>query len=178
MALMAGCSALRTQDLTVVMIEGPWSVDPASFADAGSLALTFSNGGSEVHQPLLALTEGTVTDLESHLAGYGDANLVDELAGDDALRGYGVALLYGTRGHFHEGGPDVIELPPDARVAISEDTTTYLFTSSIAPGEDHDVSLSIGNFLDGGGGAKTFAVVCMSPDHTGRGEWAVFGIDG
>lgn len=175
-ALLVGCSVLRTQDVAVVMTEGAWLVDPVSFSDARGLDITFINEGAESHRPLVAATEGTIADLEAHLVEFGDANLVDELAGDDAIRGYGAALIYGNRGHFHPGGPDVIELPPDARVQVTEEATSYLFTSSVAPGTEHGASLSISNFGKGGE-PSTFAVVCMDPAHAGRGEYAVFGIE-
>jgi hypothetical protein len=173
--VLAGCAAVRSQDVSVAMTEGSWSVDPVEFADAGTLNVTFNNVGTETHQPIIASTATTLEDLASHVMARGDANLVDELAGAD-VSGIGAALRYGESGHFHPGGDDAIVPPPHARVDISEDdeTTHYLFSSPVNPGTQDTASLSISNFK--GDDANTFVVVCMNPDHANRGEYAVFGI--
>jgi len=178
--LLVGCAALQSQEITVEMAEGPWIAAPATFDEVGTMEITFSNRGSDLHLPLVASTLQPAKELESHMAEFGTVNLINELAQDeDTELGIGAALAYGNSGHFHPGGDDEIDLPVDARVDISSDgeTTHYLFApASVAPGAQLSVSVSTGKDLKGTAGATSWVVVCMNEDHADNGEYAVFAI--
>jgi hypothetical protein len=178
--VLVGCAALKTQEITVEMTEGPWVVDPVTFDEVGTMDITLSNSGSETHLPLVASTLQTAEALENHMSEFGTANLVDELAQDEnTVRGIGAALAYGNHGHFHPGGDDEVSLPDDARVDVSpeEETTHYLFApAAVAPGAELSISVSTGKDLMGTETATSWVVVCMNEDHFDNGEYAVFAI--
>ncbi|MFQ5948432.1 MAG: hypothetical protein ACE5KX_06195 [Acidimicrobiia bacterium] len=182
-ALLAGCAPGGSQEVTVFMSEGAWSVDPAVFGDVARLNFTFSNEGSEAHQPIAASAMVTIEEFEAYVEERGTANLVAELvaAGGAVGPGLGAALIYpdvesGSVGHFHPGDEDEPELPADAVVQIRDEgeTISYLFTESIAPGAEGSGSALRGKVTFGAG--TTFVVLCIDPDHAGRGEYVVFGI--
>jgi hypothetical protein len=178
--VLVGCAALQSQEIEVEMAEWPWTVDPVTFDEVGSLEITFSNGGSDTHWPLVASTLQTAEALENHLQEFGTANLIDELAQDENTeRGIGAALAYGNSGHFHPGGDDEVDLPDDARVDFNpeEDTIHYLFTpTSVSPGTQISVTVSTGKDLKGTESATSWVVICMNEDHFDNGEYAVFAI--
>ncbi|MFQ5968451.1 MAG: hypothetical protein ACE5MI_12715 [Acidimicrobiia bacterium] len=155
-----------------------------AFEDVATLEFTFSNQGSETHQPIVVSTRLTIEELERHLEAQGTVDLVAGLVNPPGL----AQLIYpgeesGKVGHFHpgDGDEDEPELPAHALVEVDDEgyTISYLFTETVAPGAEGSGLATAGKpglrFV-AGNVAGTFVVLCMNPDHALRGEYAVFWI--
>lgn len=156
------------------MSEGPWSADPSVIEDVNHLEFTFTNEGSEAHNPVVVVTPAGADSIEI------DTLLADLMSFDSS----GPSVIYpdeesGMRGHFHPGGPDEPDLP-DVAFTTEEDggeTIRYLFTSTVDPGDSETVSLTAGypefTFGERHSGT-TYVVFCMNQAHADRVEMSTF----
>jgi hypothetical protein len=173
--IVTSCGLVRSsQSLTVNMAEGSWSVDPAVVEDVNRLDFTFSNEGSEPHNPVVVVVPAGAGPVEL-------GSLLEELMSFDSS---GPSVIYpdeesGMRGHFHPGGPDEPDLPEVAFTAEEDggETIRYLFTRTVDSGDSATASLTAGypefTFGDRHSGT-TYVVLCMNQAHAHRVEMSTF----
>jgi hypothetical protein len=156
------------------MTEGPWSVEPSVIDDVNRLEFTFTNEGSETHNPVVIVVPGGTESIELE-------GLLAELMSLDTP---GLNVIYpdeesGMRGHFHPGSADAPDLPDVVFIAEEDggETIRYMFTETVDPGVSETVSLTAGypefTFGERHSGT-TYVVLCMNRAHAEHSELSTF----
>ncbi len=171
----SACSLLtaRSEHVDVAMTEGPWTIEPVGIESVGTIDFTFANNGTATHRPIVVSLELPTDEVEARLQDGDTAAILDRLFQAPGATSPRVEL--GAAGHFHQGSDEQSELPDDAvvRGPVGDDILRYVYTDAVAAGERGDGSVSNKEAFEPG---ISFVVLCLDPEHGGRGEYAVLGV--